>query len=65
MSDRPGYFPFGNWTAIFVEYCDGTSYTGDHQDPVVIGKEKMSVAARSPPQASDYPSWRVKVYNVK
>lgn len=33
--------PFGNWTAIFVEYCDGSSYTSDRADPVVIGKDKI------------------------
>ena len=33
--------PFGSWTAIFVEYCDGTSYTSDRAQPVTVGKDKI------------------------
>eukprot|EP01052_Picozoa_sp_SAG31_P043295 SAG31_NODE_7166_length_1768_cov_2.164170_2_plen_312_part_00 len=28
--------PFGKWTAIFVEYCDGSSYTSDREEPVSV-----------------------------
>ena len=33
--------PFGRWTAIFVEYCDGTSYTSDRAEPVSVGGERI------------------------
>ena len=33
--------PFGNWTAIFVEYCDGSSYTSDRAEPATVGQEKI------------------------
>jgi hypothetical protein len=30
--------PTQNWTAIFVEYCDGTSYTSERANPVKTAK---------------------------
>ena len=32
--------PLQNWTAIFVEYCDGTSYTSERAAPVIIAPGK-------------------------
>ncbi|KAJ9468215.1 Pectin acetylesterase 8 [Diplonema papillatum] len=32
---------FGNWTLVLVEYCDGSSWTSNREDPVVVNNTNV------------------------
>ncbi|KAL2634139.1 hypothetical protein R1flu_005618 [Riccia fluitans] len=39
LSDNPGVNPdFYNWNVVWLRYCDGASFLGDRQEPVVMSQ---------------------------
>jgi hypothetical protein len=47
LSDSPHENPdFYNWTKVFVNYCDGLSFTGDRTEPVVDPSTNASIYFR-------------------
>ncbi|XP_065840834.1 uncharacterized protein [Oscarella lobularis] len=42
LDDDPKLNPkFANWTVIFIKYCDGATYSGNKDDPVVVYGKKL------------------------
>ena len=38
---------FGNWTTVFVLYCDGSSYTSYREDPIDVNGQKIWFRGRN------------------
>ena len=42
MSDNPAINPdFFNWNMAFFRYCDGSSFSGDRQEPLVVNGQEL------------------------